>query len=236
MAQNICYFSKKCRFCQGFLEELARTPFLKEVRLVCVDPSPSRGPLPAWLKVVPTMILANGEEPLIGPQSVNNWLFTRRLMQNQGTEASAETKGNAFKERSEPIRIPEYSPDVIVRPSPAPKHNSNEGPGPGSGPVSAQSDGSEPLPWHSAEMGGGNISDVYSFVEDSFNLEKGVNRITYNFEYIGGPAAPAALSAGSAGQPAKSAPQSAKEAKLLKDFESFSKMRDMEFSGPKRIG
>jgi hypothetical protein len=232
MAQNTCYFSKKCRFCQGFLEELARSPFSKEVRLVCVDPSPSRGPLPAWLKVVPTMILGNGEEPLIGPQAVNNWLFTRRLMQSQNASAS-ETKGNAFKERAEPIRVPEYSPDVNVRPSPAPKTNSNGN----TDPSSAPSDGTEPLPWHSAEMGGGNISDAYSFVEDSFNLEKGVNRITYNFEYIGGAAGPVGAGSASVGAgPAKVAPQSAKEAKLLKEFEAFSKMRDMEFTGPKRIG
>ncbi len=169
MTQNICYFSKKCRFCQGFLEELARSPFSKEVRLVCVDPSPSRGPLPAWLKVVPTMILGNGEEPLIGPQAVNNWLFSRRLMQNTG---SAEPKKDAFKERAEPIRVPEYSPEVTTRPVPAAKHGS------GSAPTApTPSDGLEPLAWHSAEMAGGHWSDSYSFVDDGFTAEKGMNRI-----------------------------------------------------------
>lgn len=227
MAQNTCYFSKKCRFCQGFLEELARSPFAKEVRLVCVDPSPNRGPLPAWLKVVPTMILANGEENLVGPQAVNNWLFSRRLLQNSGTD---ENKPNAFKERSEPIRVPEYSPDVAIRPTPASKHSSGNN---NNVSMSVPSDGTEPLPWHDAEMAGGNWSDSYSFVDDPFTSEKGMNRIIRNFESLGGPVGPAGTSA-SAAKPAQ--PKSAKEEKLLKEFEAFSKMRDMEFTGPKRIG
>jgi hypothetical protein len=230
MTQNICYFSKKCRFCQGFLEELSKTPFFKEVKFVCVDPSPSRGPLPAWLKVVPTMILANGEENLVGPQAVNNWLFSRKLLQNSGSgSGSGETKGNAFKERSEPIRVPEYSPNVPTRPTPAPKHDS------GSHPTSAPSDGTEPLAWHDAEMAGGNWSDSYSFVDDSFTAEKGMNRIIRNFESLGGgPVGGAPVGGGGSGKPQQQ--RSAKEDKLLREFEAFSKMRDMEFTAPKRMG
>lgn len=230
MAQNLCYFSKKCRFCQGFLEELAKSPFFKEIRFVCVDPSPNRGPLPAWLKVVPTMILANGEETLVGPQAVNNWLFSRRLLQS----GSAESKSGGSKETSEPLRVPEYSPNVTTRPTPAPKHDT------GSHPSSAPSDGTEPLPWHDAEMAGGNWSDSYSFVDDPFTAEKGLNRIIRNFESLGGPVGTPGSSTGgssgggsSAGKPQQ---RSAKEDKLLKDFESFSKMRDLEFSAPKRMG
>jgi hypothetical protein len=237
MSQHILYFSKKCRFCQGFLEELARSPFSKEVRLVCVDPSPSRPPLPAWLKVVPTMILANGEEPLIGPMPVNNWLFSRKLLQGGGGNSSSDgvtpkPAGNAFKDRTEPLKIPDYSPEIAPRPGPVPKHGS----GSTSAGPSASTGGDEPLPWHDAEMAGGNWSDSYSFVEDQnqMSVEKGMNRIVRNFELLGGP-----LPAGGSGNAGGSKPpqqRSAKEDKLLKEFEAFSKMRDMEFTGPKRLG
>ncbi len=226
MSQHICYFSKKCRFCQGFLEELARSPYTKEVRLVCVDPSPSRPPLPAWLKVVPTMILANGEEPLIGPMAVNNWLFSRRLLQQGGSAAEKPAvPKDAFKERTEPLKIPDYSPEIAPRPGPAPKHGSG-----GGGSLAGPAEG-EPLPWHGDEMAGGNWSDSYSFVDDPFTADKGQNRIVRNFELLGGPMAAQAPS-GQAGKPPQQ--RSAKEDKLLKEFEAFSKMRDMEFTGPKR--
>lgn len=208
------------------MEELARSPFSKEIRLICVDPSPTRGPLPAWLKVVPTMILANGEDPLIGPQAVNNWLFSRRLMQNTGS-SSEKPKNDAFKERTEPVRVPEYSPEVTTRPVPAAKHGS------GSAPTSAPSDGSEPLAWHGAEMAGGHWSDSYSFVDDPFTAEKGMNRIIRNFESLGGPGPVGNAGSAPANKPPQ--PRTAKEEKLLKEFEQFSKMRDMEFSGPKRM-
>lgn len=231
MSQHICYFSKKCRFCQGFLEELARSPYTKEVTLVCVDPSPSRPPLPAWLKMVPTMILANGEEPLIGPMAVNNWLFSRRLLQKGGSPSDKPMQQkDAFKERTEPLKIPDYSPEIAPRPGPAPKQGGSSS----TVPVTGASDG-EPLPWHGEEMAGGNWSDAYSFVDDSFTAEKGQNRIVRNFELLGGPLLPQGQgSQSSAGKPPQQ--KSAKEDKLLREFEAFSKMRDMEFSGPKRMG
>ncbi len=234
MTQHVLYFSKKCRFCQGFLEELARSPFSKEVRLFCVDPSSSRPPLPAWLKVVPTMILGNGEEPLIGPMPVNNWLFSRKLLQgggNSGDEVAPKSSGNAFKDRTEPLKIPDYSPEIAPRPGPAPKH------GTGTNPTSAIAGGDEPLAWHGAEMAGGHWSDSYSFVEDQsqMSVEKGMNRIVRNFELLGGPVPPG--NGGGGGNAAKPPQQrTAKEDKLLKEFEAFSKMRDMEFTGTKRMG
>lgn len=77
--QHICYYSTRDRYSQNFLEELSRTPYAKEFRFVCVDPSPSRPPLPSYLKAVPTLMIAGEPEPRTDAQ-VMNWLSERRLM------------------------------------------------------------------------------------------------------------------------------------------------------------
>jgi hypothetical protein len=82
-------------------------------------------------------------------------------------------------------------------------------------------------------MAGGHWSDNYSFVSDSFTSEKGLNPIVRNFELLqsAAPQRGGGAVVGTGGGPARTA----KEEKLLKEFEQFSKMRDMEFMGPKRM-
>jgi hypothetical protein len=238
------YFSKRCRFCQGFMEELAKSPFAKEVRLQCVDPSPSRPALPAWLKVVPTLIMGNGDDPKIGPTAVNNWLFERRLMQGQSgaPPAPAAAKSGASRES---ITVPTYSPDVNMRPSPAaPPPGSNTGGSLASGSASASAPKDvgavgEIAAWHDAEMAGNHWSDTYSFVQDAYGGEeskKVVNPIVRNFELLNG--SPISLSAAAtANSSSSSAPkQSEKSARLMREFEAFSKSRDTEFAPTRRIG
>ena len=100
--------------------------------------------------------------------------------------------------------------------------------------------------WHS-EMDGGSWSDNYSFVEDTFTSEKGINPIIRNFESliqpvgipgITGPARGGGGGGGGGGLGAAGfsgqAPRTAKEEKLLKEFEAFSKSRDREFSPARR--
>lgn len=209
------------------MEELVKTPFKNEIRFICVDPAPGRPALPAWLKVVPTMIMADGSSPLIGPSAVNNWLFERKL-----TEGNSSSRGTA-SDRMEPIKVPSYSPDLAPRPGPAPKQSSlpaaissatkatpAQGP-----PVLAGSAMEGPQAWHDAEMAGGNWSDSYSFL--------GGGDIVRNFELLPNGVAGGA-GGGSSGPPA--AKQTEKEKKLLADFEAFAAARDREFAAPKRIG
>jgi hypothetical protein len=219
---HVCYFSKKCRFCQAFFEELSQTPFTKEIRFVCVDPSPGRPPLPAWLKSVPTLVVAGEDTPRVGPAAVNNWLFERKLVQKGASAAAAAPQSQRMPEpiSSSTAATPKQGPPVL--------------------PNSAM-EGIEA--WHGAEMSGSAWSDEYSFLDDSFTSEKGYNPIVRNWESLAGPvtgkgAGGAAAGAGrgvgsggGGGGPAKSA----KEEKLLKEFEQFSKMRDMEFAPLKRM-
>jgi hypothetical protein len=221
---HVCYYSKKCRFCQAFFEELSGTPFTKEIRFVCVDPSPGRPPLPAWLKSVPTLVVAGEEAPRVGPSAVNNWLFERRLVGS----------GSGSNNNSAPKAAPARMPEPISSNTPA---SSKQGP-----PTLPNSNMEGIEAWHGAEMSGSAWSDEYSFLEESFTSEKGYNPIVRNWEPLVSAAPRGAGGVGSGGGagnggsfggggPAKSA----KEEKLLKEFEQFSKMREMEFAPVKRM-
>jgi hypothetical protein len=92
-AQHVCFYSNKCNWSKAFLEELSRTPWKGEFRFVCVDPTPSRGPLPAWLKKVPTLVISGESEPRTDGQ-VMNWLSERRLKSGGGQAASSSLLSN----------------------------------------------------------------------------------------------------------------------------------------------
>ncbi len=76
----MCFYSARCRICQAFLEQMAQTPFSKEFRFICVDPGPDgrRPQLPAYVKAVPTLMIAGEPEPRVDNQ-VMNWLMERKL-------------------------------------------------------------------------------------------------------------------------------------------------------------
>ncbi len=243
----VLYFSKKCRFCQAFFEELSGTPFTKEFRFMCVDPAPGRPPLPAWLKSVPALVVEGEEAPRVGPSAVNNWLFERKLLAAGGGGSSG---GGAASRPQAPPSKPQPSnklPEPISANTPA---TSKQGPPvlPGS-----QMEGIEA--WHGAEMSGGAWSDEYSFLDDAFTSEKGYNPIIRNWESLAGPTLGKGSAIGGGGVGNRGGPggaggggglgaaafggggpaKSAKEEKLLAEFEQFSKMRDMEFSPIKRM-
>ena len=111
------YFSTRCRFCQAFMEELIRTPFVREVSAICVDPSPSRPPLPPWLKSVPALLVFGEHEPRIGPGPVNNWLAERRIGSGApGASGSfSSSPSSAFDDRRTPLAAPVYNPDMSPR-------------------------------------------------------------------------------------------------------------------------
>jgi hypothetical protein len=55
---------------------------------VCVDPSPSRPQLPAWLKSVPTIVLQGDPEPKSG-SDVMNWLYEKRMREESSKPQQA---------------------------------------------------------------------------------------------------------------------------------------------------
>jgi hypothetical protein len=229
MSKHVLFYSKACRHCQAFLEELSRTPFVPEFRLVCVDKSADRPPLPSWLQYVPSLVVAGESKPLVGPGPVNNWLFERKMGGGQ------KTATNAIEDRNTPVTPPVYSPDMAPRPSATARgggNSSSNGSMPSSGPLAAGSDG--PDAYHGSEMGSTKWSDNYSFIAAAeFTSDKGYNPIGRNFESLlaVGSGGKAAGSSSSAGQQTK---RSAKEDALARDFEAYTASRDRDVPGPTR--
>ena len=223
MQRHVCYFSMTCRHCQAFLGELTKTPYAREFQLICVDPSPSRPPLPSWLRGVPSLQIMGEKDPRQGPNATNNWLFERRQRDSATASASAgiRTSGGerTLEERSVPLVMPVYSPD-LGRAEPSSRATTVA-------PAASNGGGAEPSPWHMQEMGASKMSDNYSFLTDAFTLEKGggMSRILRNFEQLGGTVSNSASTT-------QATPRTKKEEALLQDFEAFSRSRDADLPGP----
>jgi hypothetical protein len=78
-----------------FLEEIAKTPFTKEFRFVCVDVTPGkpRPALPPYVKAVPTLMI-QGEAAPRTDGNVMNWLSERRMAAS-GRPASSTAVASA---------------------------------------------------------------------------------------------------------------------------------------------
>ena len=205
------------------MEELSRTPFVPEFKLICVDKSADRPPLPSWLQYVPSLVVAGESKPLVGPGPVNNWLFERKMGGGQKTGI------NAMEDRNMPMAPPVYSPDMAPRPTATARGGSGNGSMPSSGPVAAGSDG--PEAYHGSEMGSSKWSDNYSFITAEFTSDKGYNPIGRNFESL--LAATGKVSEGSSSS-AQQTKRSAKEDALAREFEAYAASRDRDIPGPTR--
>lgn len=238
----------RCRFCQAFLQELSKTPYIPEFALINVDPSPGRPALPTWLKSVPSLLVAGETAPRVGPGPVNNWLFERKLGGGGGAAASSAPR-NLFEERNAPLAMPTYTPEVAPRPDATSRiaapaklpaaisantpANASMAPPEFATPSAA----GEPIAYYGSDMEAGKISDEFSYLGDTFESKSGVNRIERNFFSLlsmGGGAGAASASGGygGAGAGAPKEKQSEKEAALLRDYESFMASRDLGVAAP----
>jgi hypothetical protein len=91
-ATNICFYSNKCQWSKAFITELAKTPWKGQFRFVCVDPGPNRPQLPAWLKKVPTIVVAGEGDPRTD-SDVMNWLYEKRMKEGGTTQTGAPSAG-----------------------------------------------------------------------------------------------------------------------------------------------
>lgn len=233
------------------MEELIKTPFVREVTAICVDPSPTRPPLPPWLKSVPTLVVLGESNPRIGPGPVNNWLFERR-MGSTAMPSSAPRNSVVMDDRRVPA--PSYKVDGVSRPDmtsrvappargdvsvgnngklPAAMSATSEGDKHASPPVLAGSrDDSKVEPYFNLEMSGKNWSDIYSFLaQKAEESTKAYNPILRNFELLTGMLGGG--STGGGGGPSATATKvSEKEAALLREFEAYAASRDAGIAKP----
>jgi hypothetical protein len=87
---HICFYSNRCEWSKAFIEEISKTPYHKEFRFICVDPSPNRPSLPGWLKQTPTLVVSNEPEPRTN-SDVMNWLYERKMKEGSKTSSSMGT-------------------------------------------------------------------------------------------------------------------------------------------------
>lgn len=80
---HICFYSNRCEWSKAFLTEISQTPYHKEFRFICVDPSPNRPQLPSWLKQTPTLVVSGESEPKTN-SDVMNWLYERKMKDGGG--------------------------------------------------------------------------------------------------------------------------------------------------------
>ena len=233
MSKHRLWYSTKCRHCQGFLEELATTPFVPQFQLISIDPSPNRQALPNWLKSVPTLWVAGEQEPRVGPGPVNNWLFEARL--NQSGSNGPKTPQQAMDDRRVPLTAPVYSPDMAPRAEPTTRTNPRTmgSPAVSGGGAEPSPMGGDPAAYYGSEMAAGRWSDNFSFIGSEFSSDKGVNPIERNFSsLIPGGASGSSAAAASAAVAGSQAKRSAKEDALLKEFEAYTATRDRDISKP----
>jgi len=83
---HICFYSNRCTWSKAFITEISQTPYHKEFRFICVDPSQNRPQLPSWLKQTPTLVI-NGEPEPRTDNEVMNWLYERKMKDGGGNNS-----------------------------------------------------------------------------------------------------------------------------------------------------
>jgi hypothetical protein len=86
-AIHICFYSNRCEWSKVFITELSQTPYKKDFRFICVDPSPNRPQLPSWLKQTPTLVISGEPEPRTDSE-VMNWLYEHKMKDGGGGNGS----------------------------------------------------------------------------------------------------------------------------------------------------
>lgn len=98
---HICFYSNRCEWSKVFITEISQTPYHKEFRFICVDPSPNRPQLPSWLKQTPTLVISGEPEPRTDNE-VMNWLYERKMRDGGGSKGGSGGGGGVQAGPSEP--------------------------------------------------------------------------------------------------------------------------------------
>lgn len=105
---HICFYSNRCEWSKAFITEISQTPYHKDFRFICVDPSPNRPQLPSWLKQIPTLVISGEPEPRTNSE-VMNWLYERK-MRDGGGNGSNGGNGGGDSQKNMPVEMGEPEP------------------------------------------------------------------------------------------------------------------------------
>ena len=90
---HICFYSNRCEWSKAFITEISQTPYHKEFRFICVDPSANRPQLPTWLKQTPTLVISGEPEPRTNSE-VMNWLYEHKMKNGGGGGSGSGNNGD----------------------------------------------------------------------------------------------------------------------------------------------
>ena len=139
---NIIYISKKCQYCKKILIMIYKNPMLKNMfNIVSVD----NGPVPPFIKTVPTLYNENNNSIITGNDLFN--LINSYVQQNSGQEQAPQQD----------------------------QHQQQQQQPPGQSSGNGDGDDEELAPWNCGEMGGGISScysflDNENPIQNSFEL------------------------------------------------------------------
>ena len=94
---HICFYSNRCEWSKAFITEISQTPYHKDFRFICVEPSPNRPQLPSWLKQTPTLVISGEPEPRTN-SDVMNWFYERKMKDGAGGSSEGAPAGPAEPE------------------------------------------------------------------------------------------------------------------------------------------
>lgn len=94
---HICFYSNRCEWSKAFITEISQTPYHKDFRFICVEPSPNRPQLPSWLKQTPTLVISGEPEPRTN-SDVMNWFYERKMKDGAGGNSHGAPAGPAEPE------------------------------------------------------------------------------------------------------------------------------------------
>lgn len=115
MAQqrHICFYSNKDSWSKAFIEELSKTPWVREFQFFCVDPNTQgiRPQLPKQVTQVPMLRIA-GENEYRKDQDVMNWLYERKMASGQAQQQGQGqgVKGGSGGQSQGPMEPSSWNP------------------------------------------------------------------------------------------------------------------------------
>lgn len=95
---HLCFYSNKDKWSKAFIEEIAKTPWIKDFEFKCVDVDKqgNKPSLPKWLKQVPTLVIDGDQSPVKTDTEVMNWLYEKKMREESKKPALPTTSAQTL--------------------------------------------------------------------------------------------------------------------------------------------
>tara|TARA_Y100000389_G_scaffold136015_2_gene133536 strand:+ start:1398 stop:2033 length:636 start_codon:yes stop_codon:yes gene_type:complete len=71
MTTSILFYSSYCNHCKEVINELSNSPLAKSIKYICTDSKSVRGKIPKFIKTVPTLIVGQSDQVLVGKKIID---------------------------------------------------------------------------------------------------------------------------------------------------------------------